>query len=77
MNTYQRMGGKNVLTSIMQRRKRRGKLVECVGNETKGGNNGADQSQLVMRQLADVSGFNFILIGWTDRRNLGVPPKNI
>ena len=33
----------------MQRRKRRGKLAECVGS-----GNGADRSQLVMRLLADV-----------------------
>ena len=34
-------------TSSMQRRQRRGKLAECVGNGTKGGNDGADRSELV------------------------------
>jgi hypothetical protein len=49
----------------MQRRKRRGKLAECVGNGTKGGNDGADRSKLVTRLLADVSGFKFF--GRTDK----------
>ena len=46
----------------MQRRKRRGKLAQCVGNGTKGGNDGADQSELVLRPLADVSGFKFFFL---------------
>jgi len=53
------------------------KLAECDGIGTTGGNgNGADRSQLViqlvMRQLADVSGFNFS-VGRTDISHMGNP----
>ena len=56
----------------MQRRKQRVKLAENVGNRMTSGNNGADWSQLVMRQLADVSGFVSVAglqsVGQTDNK---------
>ena len=58
----------------MQRRKRRGKLAECVGNGTEGGNDGADRNELVTRPLPDVSGFKFFFVGQTDKWvNMGAP----
>ena len=60
-------GGDFVRTSLMQRR---GKLADCVGNGTTGGNDGADRSQFVMRQLADISGFVSV-VGLSDNRSGG------